>query len=341
MLEIIWFVLWGLLWAVYFMLDGFDLGLGTLLPFIGKSDEERRIIYNSMGPFWDGNEVWLITAGGVTFAAFPKMYAVLFSSFYTPLMFILLALILRAISFEFRGQVDSARWCKFWDICLMIGSLLPGLLLGVAFANIFMGIPIDGDGVFHGNLFTLLSLYGLAGGVLFVSLFLLHGCLWLSIKSQGELQQRAASLAPKLWTIEVGMIVAFLALSAVYTPLFNNYLASPLLFTVPLLAVAALVMTRLYIAKSYWWSAWFASAGVIAMVTFFGVFGLFPNLLPSIIDPAYSLNVTNSSSSPLTLKIMLGVVLVFIPLVIAYQGWTYWFFRESIGEEHLDSEEAY
>src|SRR5512136_137373 len=161
MLETIWFVLWGLLWAVYFVLDGFDLGLGTLMPFVAKDERERRVVVNAMGPFWDGNEVWLLTAGGVTFAAFPKAYAVMFSGLYTPLMLLLFALILRGVAFEFRGKVDSDPWRRTWDTCLVAGSFLPALLLGVAFANIFKGIPIDAAGIFHGNLLTLLNPYGL------------------------------------------------------------------------------------------------------------------------------------------------------------------------------------
>ena len=197
MLQTIWFLLWGLLWAIYFMLDGFDLGLGTLRPFIARNDTESRIIYNVMGPFWDGNEVWLITAGGVTFAAFPTTYAVMFSTLYAPLLLILFGLIIRAVSFEFRGQIDSPGWRKLWDTCLFVGSFVPALLFGVAFANIFQGIPFDDKGVFHGTLFTLLNPYGILGGMLFVLLFLLHGSLWLAVKAEGPLYDRAAGAFAK------------------------------------------------------------------------------------------------------------------------------------------------
>ncbi|HYA02276.1 MAG TPA: cytochrome d ubiquinol oxidase subunit II, partial [Syntrophobacteria bacterium] len=185
MLETTWFVLWGVLWAVYFMLDGFDLGLGSLMPVLARNDTDRRIIYNAMGPFWDGNEVWLISAGGVTFAAFPRAYALLFSSLYTALMLVLFALIFRAVAFEFRGKVDHPAWRKLWDSCLVFGSFLPALLLGVAFANIFRGIPFDAEGLYRGSLITLLNPYGLIGGVLFLCLFLVHGSIWLAIKAQG------------------------------------------------------------------------------------------------------------------------------------------------------------
>ena len=222
MLETIWFILWGLLWAVYFMLDGFDLGLGTLLPFVSKTDTERRIVYNAIGPVWDGNEVWLITAGGVTFAAFPGTYAVLFSSLYSPLMLILFALILRGISFEFRGKLPGRKWRSLWDGCMTVGSFVPALLFGVAFANIFKGIPIDSDGVYEGTLFTLLNPYGLLGGLLFLFLFLIHGALWLAIKTEGVLQVRAARTVKRLWPWLVTIAVLFLIFTAVETGLYAN-----------------------------------------------------------------------------------------------------------------------
>ena len=182
MLQSIWFLLWGILWGVYFMLDGFDLGLGTLKPFISRNDTDKRIAYNAMGPFWDGNEVWLVMAGGVTFAAFPTTYAVMFSSLYSPLLLILFGLIIRAVSFEFRGKIDSTAWKGLWDLCHFVGSFGPALLFGVAFANIFQGIPINADGVLQGNLLSLLNPYGILGGALFVLLFLVHGALWLAVK---------------------------------------------------------------------------------------------------------------------------------------------------------------
>jgi len=335
MLETIWFILWGVLWAVYFMLDGFDLGLGSLMPILAKNDTERKIIYSSLGPFWDGNEVWLITAGGVTFAAFPTTYAVLFSSLYSALMLILFALIIRAIPFEFRGQIDSPAWRKLWDTCLVIGSFLPALLFGVAFANIFKGIPIDANGIYQGTLFTLLNPYGLLGGVLFVLLFTVHGSVWLSIKTEGELHDRAASMAKKLWAPLLVVAVVFLVATAFSTKLYNNYLKMPPLFFIPLLAVVGLLMTRVFMAKASFWKAWFASGLTIVSATLFGVVGLYPSLLPSSLNPAYSMTIYNSASSPLTLKIMLVVALIFVPLVIAYQAWVYSLFRHKVSEEEL------
>ncbi|MFA6223706.1 MAG: cytochrome d ubiquinol oxidase subunit II [Desulfomonilaceae bacterium] len=341
MLETIWFLLWGILWAVYFMLDGFDLGLGTLAPFIASNENEKRVIYNSMGPFWDANEVWLITAGGVTFAAFPTTYAVMFSALYTPLLLLLFALILRAVALEFRSKVDDEGWKKLWDVCLFVGSFVPSLLLGVAFANIFKGIPVDGEGVFHGNLFTLLNPYGLLGGILFTLLFLVHGALWLAIKSEGTLEKKAAKAASGLWIILLVVAVAFLVATWFATSLYVNYLNSPALMVIPLVTVLALLGTRLFIGKKAYWTAWFSSSLTIVGATLFGVVGLYPNLFPSSLDPAYSLTIFNSSSSPLTLKIMLGVALTFVPIVIAYQVWSYYVFRDKVTKEDLASDEAY
>jgi cytochrome bd ubiquinol oxidase subunit II len=341
MLESIWFFLWGILWAVYFMLDGFDLGLGTLLPVVAKTDTERRLVRRAMGPFWDGNEVWLITAGGVTFAAFPATYAVMFSGLYSALMLILFALILRGVSFAFRDEVDNPGWRRLWDIGLTLGSFLPAVLLGVAFANIFQGLPIDGEGIYQGSLFTLLNPYGIAGGILFLLLFLVHGSLWLAVKSDGLLQERAGALAARFWVGLLVMAVLFLLATWRVTHLYDNYLSRPILFLLPLAMVAALVLTRVFIHRRSWWPAWFASSATIVGTTLFGVVGLYPNLLPSSLKPAYSLTAFNSSSSPLTLKIMLGVALTFIPVVIAYQVWVHFLFKEKVGAAHLAEEEGY
>ena len=250
-------------------------------------------------------------------------------------MLILFALILRGVAFEFRGQVDSEKWRKIWDGCLFIGSAAPAVLFGVAFANIFQGIPIDQNLIYQGNLFTLLNIYGLLGGVLFLMLFMVHGAVWLAIKSEGDLQARAASTAGKLWPVLVGIAVAFLVVSAFTTGLYNNYLAYPFLFAVILLAVAALFGIRIFLAKKAYFKAWFASATTIVACTFYGVIGLFPNMFPSNIDAAYSLTAHNASSSPLTLKIMLVVVILFVPIVLAYQIWTYFFFKGKVTEENM------
>ena len=336
MLETTWFVLWGLLWAVYFVLDGFDFGMGTLLPFLAKNDEEKRIIYNAAGPYWDGNEVWLITAGGVTFAAFPKAYAVMFSALYAPLLILLFALIFRAVSFEFRNKKDCPQWRKFWDACQFLGNFLPALLLGVAFANLFMGIPVDAQGVYHGSLLGLLNIYGLAGGVFFVFMFVLHGAIWLAVKSEGDLQTRSLAAATFVWPIMLALLVVFLILTAFYTKLYDNYLAMPALFILPLLALAGLLGARCMLKHGKLWLAWGCSALFILGVTFFGVMGMFPGMIISSLDPAATVTAFNGSSSPLTLKIMLGVALVMVPIVLVYQFWAYRLFSHPVTAKDLD-----
>ena len=332
-LQSIWFFLWGLLWALYFMTDGFDLGIGALYPILGKTDQDKNTMINAMGPLWDGNEVWLLTAGGVTFAAFPLVYSVMFSSLYTALMLILFALIIRGVSFEFRNKVEHPAWKKVWDTCIFVGSIAPAILFGVAFANIFQGIPIDEKGLYLGNLFTLLNPYGLLGGVLFLLLFVQHGANWIIIRSEGDLHDRALKLAKNIWPVLTVVAVIFLVASWFATPLYQNFLARPILFVVILVTVAALLSVRLFLNQENGFKAWFASALTIVGATFFGVIGLYPNLFPSSIDPAFSLSAHNASSSPLTLKIMLAVVILFVPLVLAYQIWTYNLFKDKVKQE--------
>jgi cytochrome bd ubiquinol oxidase subunit II len=242
--------------------------------------------------------------------------------------------------------IGHPRWRGVWDGCLVFGSFAPALLLGVAFANIFRGIPIDQLGVFQGGLFTLLNPYGILGGVFFLVMFMVHGLLWLVIKSEGDLHRRAASMAKKLWVALAVLAVAFLVATWFSTRLYDNYLQNPILFMVPIvlipiIAVAALFLIRFYMGREHWWMAWFSSSALILGVTFFGVAGLYPNLLPSSLNPAYSMTIYNSSSSQLTLKIMLGVALTFVPIIIGYQAWVYNFFKGKIREEDLAHEEGY
>ncbi len=337
-LQITWFFLWGLLWAVFFMTEGFDFGIGTLLPFMGKTDKEKRIMISAMGPLWDGNEVWLIAAGGVTFAAFPVLYATMFSSLYAALMLILFALILRGVAMEFRSKVEDKNWRGVWDMCIFIGSAAPAFLFGVAFANIFRGLPIDAHG-YHGTLLGLLNGYGLLGGLLFLFLFLEHGALWLSIRTEGQLQERAERFANGVWWIMLAVAVLFLIATKYETKLYDNYYAKPVLFLLLIVNVAAFVQTKFFLMKKAYFTAWFSSALAIVCCTFFGIIGLFPTVFPSRIDAAYSLTAFNSSSSPLTLKIMLVVALIFVPIVIAYQTWAYSLFKGKVSKEDL--EEAY
>ncbi len=342
MLETTWFVLWGVLWAVYFVLDGYTLGVGTLLPFLAKTDNEKRTFYNATGPFWDGNQVWLITAGGVTFAAFPGTYAIMFSAMYSALLLLLFCLIFRGVTFEFRSKVEDPRWRKGWDAAKFLGSVLPALLLGVAFANIFRGIPINAEGVNEAGLFQLLNPYGLAGGILFVLLFTVHGALWLAVRMEGEMQRKAVNAATKVWPFLTIWAVVFLVYSSAATNLYANYLKYPFLIPVLLLPIIGLVLSRVFLGSGKYWPAWAFSAVTIAGCALFGVLGMYPALLPSSLNPEWSMTIANSASSPLTLKIMLGVVLVFVPIVIIYQIWVHKVFAaDPVTEESLKYEEAY
>lgn len=334
-LQDIWFFLWGLLWAVYFATDGFDLGVGMLLPFFSKSEEERRILYNSIGPLWNGNEVWLITAGGVTFAAFPAVYATMFSALYTPLMILLFALIVRGVAIDFREKSKSDKGKRRWDLVMFLGSLVASVLLGVAFGNIFMGLPIDKDGSYLGGFLDLLNPYGLITGLLFISVFLLHGTLWISLRTEGDLRRRAFGLSKTLWWVLLALLLVFLVLTYRYTDLFKNYFDNPVLFIVPTLELLSLVASKLMVRHGKAFLSWIFSFVAIVCVTFFGIIGLYPKLLPSSIDEAFSLTAHNASSSPLTLKIMLAVALIFVPIVILYQAWAYNLFRRPVGKEDL------
>jgi cytochrome d ubiquinol oxidase subunit II len=331
-LQVIWFVLWGLLWAIYFMLDGFTLGAGMLHPFIARNEIQRQQVIRTFGPVWDGNEVWLITAGGATFAAFPTTYALMFSYLYAPLLLLLFGLIVRGVSFEFRGLHDRASWKKGWDLAIPVASLVIALLFGVAFGNIFSGLPMDSAG-YHGSLLTLLNPYGLLTGILFVLLFLQHGALYLAVKTGGELRERAERTAKWLWPFLLVVALLFLGATAPATRLYDNFLAQPALWAVPLLAALELVAVRLLLGRGKLLQSFAASCATIVLVVATGIIGLFPNLIPSSIDTAYSLTVTNSSSSPYTLGVMTVATAIFVPIVIAYKIWIYYIFRGQVSEE--------
>jgi cytochrome d ubiquinol oxidase subunit II len=335
--QIIWFVLWGVLWAVYFMLDGFDFGAGILYNFISKDETEKRIVARTIGPVWNGNEVWLLTAGGATFAAFPTTYALMFSYLYSALLLVLFSLILRGVSLEFREKSDSPAWKKGWDLGILLGSFLPALLFGVAFGNIFQGLPMDANG-YHGSLLTLLNPYGLLTGALFVLLFLVHGAIYLAVKTSDGLAQKAAGLADRIWVALLVVAVAFLGYTYFATDLYANYLNTYILLIVPVIAVLSLLAIRIFSAKGQHLKSFFASCLTILMVTFTGVIGLYPNLIPSSMDPSHSLTIFNSSSSVYTLKIMTVVALVFVPVVIGYQIWTYRIFRQKTTALDIASE---
>jgi cytochrome bd ubiquinol oxidase subunit II len=325
-LQVLWFVLWGLLWAVYFVLDGFDFGAGMLRLFVARDETERRVSLASIGPVWDGNEVWLITAGGATFAAFPRMYASMFSFLYFPMLLILLSLIIRGVSIEFRNKDDGKRWRANWDRLLALTSFTAPLVLGLGFGNIFQGLQFDAGG-YHEGFWPLFNPYGLLTAVLFVVLFLQHGALWLGWKTGGALAERTDRVAGTLWFIVLAVAAAFLVLTAFSTKLYDNFLAFPVLFAVPVLAVAALVLVKVFHAGRRALPAFLASCATILLVVATGLVGLFPNLFPSQTDPGASLTIFNSSSSQYTLRLMAIVALVFVPIVVVYQLLVYRFFR--------------
>ncbi|MEO5709818.1 MAG: cytochrome d ubiquinol oxidase subunit II [Nocardioidaceae bacterium] len=327
-LTTVWFGLIAVLWIGYFCLEGFDFGVGMLLPVLARDDTERRVMINTVGPVWDGNEVWVLVAGGATFAAFPEWYATLFSGFYLPLLLILLALIVRNLAFEYRGKRDDATWRRRWDIVLVGGSFLPALLWGVAFANIVRGVPIDQHKEFTGNLFTLLNPYALLGGLTTLLLFLTHGAIFLSLKTDGPIRHRARAIAVRLGLAAAVVAVAFL----VWTQLLSGNAGSAVLFVVAALAlVAGLVAAR---RGREGWA--FTGTMVTIALAVAGLFvSLFPDVMPSTTRAAWSLTTSNASATDYTLTVMTWVAVVFTPIVLLYQGWTYWVFRQRISVHHI------
>lgn len=324
-LGTIWFVLWGVLWAVYFILDGYDFGAHLWKPLLGYHENDRDSLYAATGTFWDGNEVWLITAGGVTFAAFPEAYAAMFSGLYIPLMALLFCLILRGVVYEFRAQLAAYKtWRLVWDAVMFGVSFLIPLLLGVAFANIFKGLPLDENHHFVGNILILFNPYGLVGGLLFVFMFMAHGALFLAINTPAHLAKRALECFKLIWPIFILVFLVFVIMSFTYVGLQKNYFNYPVLLLIPGLSVVGFIFSayNMYF-KNKPLCAFAGSSVGILFLTLCGVIGMYPNLLPSSIDPAYSVNIANGASSPKTLGIMLIVVLIFVPLVIFYQFWTH------------------
>ena len=327
-LNIVWFILIGVLWTGFFFLEGFDFGVGMVLPILGKDDSRRRVIINTIGPHWDGNEVWLLTAGGATFAAFPNWYATLFSGFYLPLFLVLLGLIARGVAFEFRGKDARPRWKAVWDWAIFGGSLVPALLLGVAFSNLVRGVPIDQNMIYTGGFWYLLNPFSLLGGVLGVLLLALYGAVFLSLKTSGDLMEDARMLAAGLWLPTVLVAVVFFA-AAFWQAAGPSGLGitAPVLFAVAavsLLAAGWFVRQK----RSGWAFIFTALTLALAVVSLFA--WLFPRVMISSTDPAWSLTIYNASSSPYTLHLMTIVALIFVPIVLVYQGWTYWVFRKRI-----------
>ncbi len=327
-MEILWFVLIGVLWTGFFFLEGFDFGVGMLVPWLGREDRERRALINTIGPHWDGNEVWLLTAGGATFAAFPHWYATLFSALYMPFTVLLLSLILRGVSFEFRSRLESARWRSFWDWSLCLGSALPALLVGVAMTLLLVGLPLDGQGHFVGTWSDWLHPLGLLGGLSSLFLFLHHGSAFLGLKLEGDLKAALERWERPLHLAALSACTLFVLALLVWVP---GLRSEPWWFYVLgggswlALALSGLMQRQ---QNSGW--AFFSTSLSIAGGSASLFVALFPRVMVSSLYPEYSLTLYNAASTPYTLKVMSVVALCFVPLVLGYQAYTYWVFRKRI-----------
>ena len=334
-LNTLWFILIAVLYTGFFILEGFDFGVGMLLPFVGKNDEERRVMINTIGPHWDANEVWLLTAGGATFAAFPHWYATLFSGFYLALFLLLVGLIFRGVAFEFRSKDKNPQWRKMWDWAIFVGSFLGALLLGVAFGNLTRGLPINAEMVYTGGFWYLLNPYALVAGLFSVAVMLLHGSLFLSLKTTGELEERFKGLAKKLWITAVALGALLFIFSFFVV---EGFFSNPISAVVAFLALAALSVSYLFINKGNFGWAFGMTAGTIGLTVVTHFLSIFPNVMISTTNPDFSLTIYNASSTPYTLKVMSIVALIFVPIMLAYQAWTYWTFgkRVSADPKHLE-----
>jgi len=328
-LSVLWFWIVAFLFVGYFVLDGFDFGVGMSLPFLAKDDTDRRVLINTIGPVWDLNETWVIVAGASLFAAFPEWYATLFSGFYLALLLILVALIARGVSFEYRHQRPEAEWKRRFDWMIIVGSAVPALLWGVAFANIVQGVPLDADHNYTGTLFDLLNPYALLGGLTTLLLFFTHGVVFAALKTDGEIRERARRLAARSGVLTIIVAAAFLLWTG---------LAHGTAWFWGLAAVAALALIGGWLANGRGAERTaFALMAVTIGAAVFALFAaLFPDVMPASNDPANSLTIANASSTPYTLTVMSWTALIFLPLILAYQGWTYWVFRKRVTRQTID-----
>jgi cytochrome d ubiquinol oxidase subunit II len=333
-LNIVWFILIAVLFIGFFVLEGFDFGVGMLARYLSRDkdpqavDLKRRTIINTIGPHWDGNEVWLLTAGGAMFAAFPHWYATMFSGFYLAFFLLLAALILRGVAVEFRSKDENPRWRNFWDWCIFIGSFVPALLLGVAFGNLASGVPIGQDMQYAGTFFDLLNPYALLAGITLVAGCLLYGATFISLKTEGELREKSSALALKLWLPVLGLYLALLVATYYATDILQGLGVNP--GVVPIAGLATILLSGYFLRQKR--EGWAFLMIAISLATSIGtVFMImYPRVMISSLDEAWSLTIYNASSSPYTLKVMSIIALIFVPIVIAYQGWSYWVFRKRL-----------
>lgn len=334
-LSEIWFILIGVLWIGFLFLEGFDFGVGMATKFLARNDLEKRMLINSIGPFWDANEVWLITAGGAMFAAFPHWYATLFSGYYLPFVVLLLALIARGVAFEFRGKHSSAKWVKTWDWSIFLGSLLPPFLVGVLFTSLIKGVPIDQNMNMAAGFFDIVNVYTVVGGVAVVLLAYMHGLMFISLKTVGALRERAAASARKIYYALGAVLVLFVILTGVYT----NALADRGAILIPLYGAVILLYLALFafMKKKKEGFSFTATGLMIILVTASFFIALFPNVMISTTNAAYNLTVYNAASGDYSLKVMTIVAFTMVPIVLAYTIWNYYVFRKRITDkEHLE-----
>ncbi len=328
-INTLWFAIVGVLFIGYFILEGFDFGVGVLLPFVGETDEERRRILNSIGPVWDGNEVWIISAGAVMFAAFPGWYATLMTAFYPALVVMLAALILRAVAFEFRSKDPRPEWRAAWDWTIFAGSAVPALLWGVAFGNLLKGVPIDPAMHYVGGLMDLLNPYALLTGLAGLAVFTTHGAIFLHLKSTDPIQRRAMTAIRAVGPVATVLVLAFVVATYAGTDAFTRHGLDPGL--VPIFAVVSMLGAGALVRAGRMGWAFAMTCVALAMATGTIFMALFPRVMVSSLNPDWSVTIYNSAASPYTMGIISVVALVLIPVVLLYQGWTYWVFRHRIG----------
>jgi cytochrome d ubiquinol oxidase subunit II len=335
--QVIWYFLVGILLTGFAVLDGFDLGVG-IWYLRSRGDKERRTLLNAIGPVWDGNEVWLLTAGGALFAAFPPVYGTVFSGFYLAIMLLLAALIFRAVSMEFRSKETSKRWRSSWDKVFSVSSILAAILFGVAFGNILRGIPLSEAGHYTGGFFGLLNPYALMVGVFTLTALAFHGAVFANLKSTGELSERARGWGALAGPAYLAMALITAGITIAYQPhLLENYANVPLLYALPLLAIACIVLAIVHLKKAREGKAFaFSALSIIGLMATAGA-GLFPRMVPNLSDMGRSLTAANSSSSPLTLKTMLVLAIIGVPIVLAYTIWVYRAFAGKVDVEHESS----
>lgn len=334
-LSELWFILIAVLFVGFIFLEGFDFGVGMSTKFLAKNELEKRMLINSIGPFWDANEVWLITAGGAMFAAFPHWYATLFSGYYLPFVILLLALIARGVSFEFRGKVDSKAWTKVWDWAIFIGSILPPFLLGVLFSSLIKGLPIDENMNMHAGFFDFINVYTVVGGIAFVMLSYLHGLMFVSLKVTGPLRERAREAALKIYLASGAIVLLFTILTMVYTDAFSE--KGYVLYPVYGVVIALYLMLYPLLRNKKEGYSFTVTGLILILITSSFFIALFPNVMISSTDTINNITVYSAASGQYSLKVMSIVALTMVPIVIGYTIWSYYIFRKRVShKEHLE-----